>query len=44
MRELKLYVCLLPLFLVVDLAWIGWLMKDFYSEQFGDLARRSNGG
>lgn len=43
MRELKLYFCLLPIFLVVDLAWVGWLMKDFYSEQFGDLARRSGG-
>lgn len=43
MRELKLYLCLLPIFVVVDLAWIGWLMKDFYSEQLGDLARRSDG-
>jgi len=43
MRELKLYFCLLPIFLVVDLAWVGWLMKDFYSDQFGDLARRSGG-
>lgn len=43
MRELKLYAMLLPIFLVVDLAWVGWLMKDFYSDQFGDLARRSQG-
>lgn len=42
-RELKLYLCLLPIFLIVDLAWVGWLMKDFYREQFGDLARRSEG-
>jgi len=43
MRELKLYACLLPIFLLVDLAWVGWLMKDFYNEQLGDLARRSQG-
>jgi uncharacterized membrane protein len=43
MRELKLYACLLPIFLLVDLAWVGWLMKDFYSEQFGEMARRSQG-
>lgn len=43
MRELKLYACLLPVFVIIDMAWVGWLMKDFYSDQFGEMARRSQG-
>ena len=44
MRDLKLYLIITPIMLVIDLVWIGFVMKNFYSEQLGDLARRSGGG
>lgn len=43
MRELKLYLIAVPVMLVLDFVWIGLLMKGFYSEQLGELARRSGG-
>jgi uncharacterized membrane protein len=35
----KLYGISLVLFVLMDLIWIAWLMKGFYSAQLGPLAR-----
>lgn len=43
MRELKLYLLLLPIFLAIDLLWLGVIMKGFYQQELGELARRANG-
>jgi uncharacterized membrane protein len=43
MRELKIFVMLLPIFLALDLFWLGVLMKSFYQHELGELARRSGG-
>lgn len=40
MRGLKLFALLLPVFLILDLSWLGILMKSFYSSELGELARR----
>ena len=40
MRELKLFLLLLPIFLAIDLVWLGVLMKGFYQQELGTLARR----
>lgn len=37
----KLLLIVAPLVLVVDLIWLGVLMKPFYDAQIGELARRS---
>lgn len=41
MQSLKLFAIVLPLFLVVDLLWLGVVMKNFYSQELGELARRN---
>jgi uncharacterized membrane protein len=41
MSNLKLFAIILPVFLLIDLLWLGVIMKDFYSRELGDLARRS---
>lgn len=38
--NLKLFAILLPIFLTVDLLYLGVLMKGFYSAELGELARR----
>jgi len=43
MYSLKLFGILLPVFLVVDLLWLGVVMKNFYNVEMGDLARRDGG-
>jgi uncharacterized membrane protein len=40
MHGLKVYALVLPIFLVIDLLWLGVLMKGFYNQELGDLARR----
>lgn len=37
----KLLLIVAPLVVVIDLLWLGVLMKPFYDAQIGDLARRS---
>jgi uncharacterized membrane protein len=37
----KAYLLLLPIFAVIDLTYLGFLMTWFYSEELGTLARRS---
>jgi len=39
-RELKVLLLLMPVFLALDLLWLGVLMKTFYQLELGDLARR----
>lgn len=43
MPNWKLFAILLPIFLVVDLLWLGVVMKGFYSAELGDLGRRQGG-
>lgn len=40
MQSLKLLGIVLPVFLLLDLVWLGVIMKGFYSQELGDLARR----
>jgi uncharacterized membrane protein len=40
MQNWKLLAILVPIFLLVDLLWLGVVMKDFYSQELGELARR----
>jgi uncharacterized membrane protein len=44
MHTLKLFAALAPVMLVVDLLWIGVLMKGFYLRELADIARREGGG
>jgi uncharacterized membrane protein len=44
MHTLKLFAALAPIMLVVDLVWIGVLMKGFYLGELGEIARREGGG
>jgi uncharacterized membrane protein len=44
MLPLKIFLIMLPIFLVIDLVWLGVIMKGFYSQELGDLARRSGTG
>jgi uncharacterized membrane protein len=39
-QALKLFAIILPFFLILDLVWLGVVMKTFYSEELGELARR----
>lgn len=41
MAFLKLYGLVLAIFLVLDLVWLGVVMKEFYSREMGELARRN---
>ena len=42
MQNLKSFAILLvlPIFLLIDLLWLGIVMKGFYSRELGELARR----
>jgi uncharacterized membrane protein len=40
MKSITLFLILLPVFLVIDLLWLGVIMKSFYAAELGDLARR----
>jgi uncharacterized membrane protein len=44
MQSWKLFAILLPVFLLIDLLWLGVVMKGFYSQELGDLARRQGAG
>lgn len=39
----KVFGAILPVFLVLDLTWIGVVMSTFYQREIGDLARRVDG-
>jgi uncharacterized membrane protein len=40
MQGWKVFAVLLPIFLAIDLLWLGVVMKGFYSAELGELARR----
>jgi uncharacterized membrane protein len=40
MKTALLFLLVLPIFLLLDLVWLGVIMKGFYSQELGDLARR----
>jgi uncharacterized membrane protein len=40
MHNWKLFAILLPIFLLIDLLWLGVVMQGFYSHELGELARR----
>ena len=40
MASWKLFLVVLPAFLLLDFLWLGILMKGFYDQELGDLARR----
>lgn len=40
----KLFALLLPIFLAIDLVWLGIVMKGFYNTELGSLARRAGDG
>jgi uncharacterized membrane protein len=40
MSRWKLLVAVVPIFLLLDLIWLGIVMKGFYGNELGDLARR----
>lgn len=39
MRDLKLFLAALPVFLLLDYLWLGILMKGFYLRELGTMAR-----
>lgn len=44
MHIIKIFAVLLVGLLLLDFLWLGFLMKDFYNQQLGDLARRQDAG
>jgi uncharacterized membrane protein len=38
-----LFLLILPVLLMLDLFWLGVVMKDFYARELGELARRNGG-
>lgn len=40
MHVVKLLAIVVPTFLILDLTWLGIVMKSFYSAELGELARR----
>jgi len=38
---LRTYLLILPVFLVIDLTWLGIVMVNFYKSELGALARRT---
>jgi uncharacterized membrane protein len=43
MSSLKLFAIVAPVCMAIDLLWLGVIMKDFYSSELGELARRQAG-
>ena len=39
LHELKVFLAVLPVFLLLDYLWLGRLMQGFYVRELGDLAR-----
>jgi uncharacterized membrane protein len=42
-HDLKLFLAILPVFLLLDYLWLGRLMQRFYVRELGDLARSEGG-
>ena len=43
MQSLILFAIVAPVCMAIDLLWLGVIMKDFYSNELGELARRQAG-
>ncbi len=43
MQTCKLLAIVAPIVLAIDLLWLGVVMKGFYSQELGELARRQAG-
>lgn len=43
MAAWKAFLLLLPIFAVIDLVYLGFVMKWFYEQELGSLARRAGG-
>jgi uncharacterized membrane protein len=43
-QSFKLFAIVAPICMAIDLLWLGVIMKDFYSNELGELARRQGGG
>ena len=41
MAAWKAFLLLLPIFAVIDLVYLGVIMRSFYDHEFGSLARRA---
>ena len=41
-HDLKVYLCLIPIFFLIDYIWLGKIMSGFYLKELGPLARVSN--
>ena len=39
MHAMKVYLTLIPMFLIIDFLWLGVLMSKFYKTELGPLAR-----
>jgi uncharacterized membrane protein len=39
LKNVYLYLCTIPVFLVLDLFWLGFVARDFYRRQLGFLMR-----
>ena len=37
----KVYAILVPLVLLIDLLWLGVIMKGFYAQEIGELTRKN---
>ncbi len=41
-HDLKVYLCLIPIFFLIDYIWLGKIMSGFYLKELGPMARVSN--
>ncbi|MBU0946886.1 MAG: DUF2177 family protein [Proteobacteria bacterium] len=42
LHGLKVYLCLVPLFFLIDYLWLGRIMSSFYLRELGSMARISH--
>ena len=43
MHELKVFLCLVPIFFLIDYLWLGNIMSRFYLKELGPMAREKDG-
>ena len=41
-HDLKVYLCLIPIFFLIDYIWLGKIMSGFYLKELGTMARVTN--
>ena len=42
-KTIKVLSCAYPLFVGMDILWIGFIMNSYYKEKIGSMVRISNG-